>query len=55
MANTKKNTNKTTTYKSVAAMLCGKKLTENQKKDIEQYNKAYDEAHEKKIAKNSEK
>ncbi len=30
-------------FDSVAAMLCGEELTDEQKKDVEQFNQAYDE------------
>jgi hypothetical protein len=36
-------------FSSIGAMLCSKELTKEQEKDVEAFNKEYEEAHSRKI------
>ena len=36
-------------FSSIGAMLCGKELTKDQERDVEAFNKEYEEAHDQKI------
>lgn len=35
-------------FKSIGAMLCKKKLTKEQEKDVEEFNRQYEKAHDEK-------
>lgn len=48
MAKTDTNMKSEINYSSIAAMMCGKPLTEEQRKDIEIFNREYDKAHDEK-------
>ena len=44
--------NKEINFDNIAAMLCGEALTEEQMEDVKEFQKQYDEAHDKKTADN---